>query len=92
MRKPCATPVVGSNRGGIPEVLAETGRLIDPENTAQYSDALTTLLSDSGTRACLGRAAVERSRTMFDWRVIAKTWAAYLQQVIGDSWRDTECA
>jgi glycosyltransferase involved in cell wall biosynthesis len=88
----CATPVVGSNRGGIPEVLADTGRLIDPENTAQYSDALTTLLSDSGTRACLGRAAVERSRTMFDWRVIAKTWAAYLQEVIGDSWRDTECA
>jgi glycosyltransferase involved in cell wall biosynthesis len=81
----CATPVVGSSRGGIPEVLADTGRLIDPENTAQYSEALTTLLSDPEERARLGRAALERSRTMFDWRVIAKTWAAYLQEVTRES-------
>ena len=88
----CATPVVGSNRGGIPEVLADTGRLIDPENKAQYSEALAALLSDSEERVRLGRAALERSRTMFDWRVIAKTWAVYLQKVTGYRWRGSDCA
>ncbi len=80
----CATPVVGSNRGGIPEVLGETGRLIDPEDIAQYADALSALLSDSAERERLGCAALERSRQMFDWSVIAKAWAEYLHNVTGE--------
>jgi|SRR5579863_160298 len=77
----CATPVVGSRRGGIPEVVGDTGRLIDPEDIAQYADALTELLSDSEGRWRMGRAAMERARTLFDWNVIARTWKAYLEEV-----------
>lgn len=88
----CATPVVGSNRGGIPEVLGDTGCLIDPENTAQYAQALTDLLSDSGDRGRLGCAALERSRKMFDWSVIADAWAAYVCDLAGGSSRTTQCA
>jgi len=77
----CATPVVGSNRGGIPEVLGETGRLVNPEDTSQYAEVLTALLSDPAERARLGRAARERSRSMFDWSMIAETWAGYLERV-----------
>jgi len=88
----CATPVVGSSRGGIPEVLADAGRLIDPENTEQYSEALTALLSDSEERTRLGRAALERSRKVFDWSAIAKTWALYLQKLAGAGWRNIDCA
>jgi glycosyltransferase involved in cell wall biosynthesis len=80
----CATPVVGSDRGGIREVLGDTGRRIDPENTKQYAEALSGLLSDSAERVRLGRAALERSRMMFDWRVIADVWAAYLWKVAVD--------
>jgi glycosyltransferase involved in cell wall biosynthesis len=86
----CATPVVGSNRGGIPEVLADTGRLIDPEDTGRYSEALTALLSDPEERVRKGRAALERSRKMFDWGVIAETWAVYLQNTVGESSRNAE--
>ena len=32
----CATPVLGSKRGGIPEVLGDTGLLIDPEDIAGF--------------------------------------------------------
>ena len=88
----CATPVVGSDRGGIPEVLGDTGRLIDPEDVAQYAEALSAMLSDSAGRNHLGRAAFERSRKMFDWSVIAETWASYLKDVTGkDSW-PVKCA
>lgn len=79
----CATPVVGSNRGGIPEVLADTGRLVDPENEAEYASTLSALLSDASERARLGRATYDRCRTMFDWRVIADVFMALLDDLIG---------
>ena len=88
----CATPVVGSNRGGIPDVLGDTGRLIDPEDVAQYAEALSELLSDSEERLRLGRAALERCRKTFDWNVIAKTWRDYLLQVTGARMHAVECA
>lgn len=87
----CATPVVGSNRGGIPEVLGETGRLIDPENVAQYAEAISGLLSDSVERHRLGRAALERSRT-FDWEFIAETWMSRLQRLVGEHCLASQCA
>jgi spore coat protein SA len=87
----CATPVVGSNRGGIPEVLGDTGRLIDPEDTTQYADALTELLSDSNERRRLSRATLDRCRKLFDWDVIAQTWISYLHKVTGDSSKPAEC-
>ena len=36
----CATPVVGSNRGGIPELLGDTWSLIHPVGYCKYAEAL----------------------------------------------------
>jgi len=77
----CATPVVGSNRGGIPEVLGNTGCLIDPENTDDFADALCRLLSQDDLRAELGRLAYRRCHEMFDWDVIARHWADMLEGI-----------
>jgi spore coat protein SA len=78
----CATPVVGAKRGGIPEVLGSTGRLIDPENIENFAAALSRLLASPRECEQLGNAAYERSRQMFDWRLIAARWAALLQQMV----------
>ena len=78
----CATPVVGSNRGGIPEVLGDTGIVIDPENIAQYADALCTLLAQPELCSKLGRLTRERCLHMFDWSVIAKQWIGFLQALV----------
>jgi spore coat protein SA len=74
----CATPVVGSNRGGIPEVLGDTGLLIDPEDIEGFADAMCTLLGNPEYTAKLGRAAHLRCREMFDWQVVANNWNALL--------------
>jgi spore coat protein SA len=79
----CATPVVGSNRGGIPEVLGDAGILINPEDELQYSSALSKLLEDSEYRASLGQAAYQRCREMFDWDIIARHWASILEESRG---------
>jgi spore coat protein SA len=75
----CATPVIGSRRGGIPEVLGDTGVLIDPEDIEGFADKLGTLLDNREYRARLGRAAHQRCREMFDWEVVAERWNSLLQ-------------
>ena len=78
----CAAPVIGSRRGGIPEVLGETGVLIDPEDVAGFAEAMCMLLSNPDYSAKLGRAAHQRSRVMFDWAVVAQRWHSLLQSSV----------
>lgn len=78
----CATPVVGSNRGGIPEVLGDTGRLVDPEDIENFAATLSALLAQPDERAQLGTAADKRCRKMFDWRLIAENWADLLEDTV----------
>jgi spore coat protein SA len=73
------TPVVGSNRGGIPEVLGDTGILVNPEDANEFSGAVSNLLDNPEYRASLASAAFQRCRALFDWDVIAPRWAAILK-------------
>jgi spore coat protein SA len=75
----CGTPVVGSNRGGIPEVLGPDGIVVNPEQTTDFANALAQLLDDPALRTNLSADSVARSRQIFDWSVIAQTWLQTLQ-------------
>ena len=79
----CGTPVIGSNRGGIPEVLGEAGILVNPEEVEAFAGALSSLLENADYRTSLGRAAYLRGREMFDWEIIAKHWASLLEEAGG---------
>jgi spore coat protein SA len=70
----CATTVVGSDRAGIPEVVGDTGRLVDPENADQFASTISGLLAKPQDRRRLGQAGYERCRRMFDWRITAENW------------------
>jgi spore coat protein SA len=80
----CGTPVVGSNRGGIPEVLGDAGIMVNPEDTEGFAAALSSLLERPDYRASLGRAAYLRCRELFDWDIIARHWASILEAVRAD--------
>lgn len=77
----CATPVVGTNRGGVPEVVGEGGVTVNPEDTDQFAATLNRLLANRAERARMGALGLERSRTVFDWRVIAERWRELLNSV-----------
>jgi len=77
----CATCIVGANRGGIPEVIGNAGRLVDPENAKEFAATISELLTNPQHRRQLGQAGYERCRKLFDWRVIAENWMALLGQV-----------
>jgi len=80
----CATPVVGADRGGIPEVLGTAGTLVDPENIELFAASLSSLLSHPAERAQLGRAALKRCKALFDWSVISSQWASLLAEIAKD--------
>jgi spore coat protein SA len=81
----CGTPVVGSNRGGIPEVLGNAGIVVNPEDAEEFAAALSSLLEGADYRAFLGSAARLRCREIFDWEIIAQHWASLLEEGSGES-------
>lgn len=78
------TPVVCSNRGGLPEVVGDAGILVDPGDPAAILTAVERVLGDDGFRKDLVAAGLDRAR-MFTWeRAAAETYQVY-RDVTGSS-------
>jgi glycosyltransferase involved in cell wall biosynthesis len=65
-------PVVASNRGSLPEVVATGGILVDPLEASALADALETLVADDAAAAAWGSAGLARAR-QFSWTAAAST-------------------
>ena len=77
----CATPLVVTRAGAIPEVVGPDGLAADivaPGDAAELTTALAALLDDPDRRARLGAAGRRRTQELFSWKAVAaKTVAAY---------------
>jgi starch synthase len=80
----CATPVVASAVGGIPEVVDDgfTGLLVPPSDPKALADAVNRLLDDPGLAAEMGRAGRRRATAEFSWQAIAEQTVALYEAVI----------
>ncbi len=80
----CATPVVASAVGGIPEVVDDgvTGFLVPPSEPKALADAVNRLLDDPGLAAEMGRAGRRRAAAEFSWQAIARQTVALYESVI----------
>lgn len=59
-------PVIGSDRSSIPEVVGDSGLLVDPHDTAAIADAMERILQDETLRADLAARGKTRARS-FTW-------------------------
>lgn len=64
-------PVVASNRSSIPEVVGDSGILVDPENIDEVADAVLSLLDNQALHRRLSEKAWQRARE-FSWRNTAE--------------------
>ncbi|PID92050.1 MAG: glycosyl transferase group 1 protein [Bacteroidetes bacterium] len=67
-----ARGIVGSRRGGMPELLGDTGILIDPKSPSAISRAVQKLISDPARRISYGEAARERLLRACNPEIVAK--------------------
>lgn len=77
-------PIASSDRGPMPEVLAETAVYFDPEDSESIAGAIESLINDGGLREALAAAAKYRSQT-FQWRHCATATLEFIRRVIDGS-------
>jgi len=83
----CATPLVVSRAGAIPEVVGEDGECalqVTPGDVGELTAALTRLLDDAELRDRLGRAGRQRIIDKFSWRAVAEATSRAYTEVIND--------
>lgn len=76
----CGTPVIGSDRGSIPEILGEGGLLFDPLRTETLLLALQQVLGDESLAQEMKRKGLARSK-LFTWEAVALHTLAIFAQV-----------
>ena len=78
-------PVIGSNVGGIPEVVGsgDCGLLTPPGDVKRLQDALEQLVTDPLRRRALGAAGRARAERLYSWNRVT----AALEQVYEDTLR-----
>ncbi len=90
----CATPLVVSRAGAIPEVVGPDGLcadLVRPGDVAELVVAVGALLDDPERRARYGAAGRKRVEELFSWRAVAAaTAAAYDEAIAGSRLRSTD--
>lgn len=79
----CGTPIVGSSRGSIPEVVGDAGLVADLETPGAFGAALRTMLEDEGMRQQLAIAAEARAK-QFSWRRAARETLNVYEDVISE--------
>jgi len=83
----CATPLIVSRAGAIPEVVGADGLcadLVTPGDVGELKTALADMLDDPERRARMGAAGRQRVEEMFSWRAVAVKVAAAYESVIAD--------
>jgi glycosyltransferase involved in cell wall biosynthesis len=73
----CGTPVIYGNNSSMPEIVADAGLPVDPEDPLDMARQMRRLLSDHDLATTLGKRAIDRAGC-FSWeRTAARTLDLY---------------
>jgi glycosyltransferase involved in cell wall biosynthesis len=80
----CATPVVGSDTGGIRYSVSdgETGFLVPPRDPDALAAKLAVLAHDPSLADRMGRAGARRANRLFTWQTVGEQLAAVFEVLI----------
>ena len=78
----CGVPVIASNSGEIPYVVADAGILRPEREPEQWTAALDRLLGDDAARGVLVQAGLARAHEQFAWPVVARKHLAFFEELL----------
>jgi glycosyltransferase involved in cell wall biosynthesis len=78
----CATPVVATTGGALPEVAGDTAMLVPPGDAEALATAISTALDNPDLRARLGAAGRARVLERFTWQAAAAQTAQVYRRAI----------
>jgi glycosyltransferase involved in cell wall biosynthesis len=79
----CGTPVISANCTSLPEVVGNSGILVDPEDKDALCDAMSTLLDDQAARESFRLSGLDRARS-FSWERCAADHTALYNKAAGN--------
>ena len=81
----CEVPVVGSDAGGLPEVVkhAETGFLLPVGDIDGMAARSIEILKDEEHRRCLGQAGRRRAAALFGSDRVVTQYERFYERVLG---------
>ncbi|MFS8630213.1 MAG: glycosyltransferase [Bacillales bacterium] len=83
----CEVPSIGTNIGGIPEVIVhgETGYLVELGDVKRAAEYAVQLLTDEEKLASFRKAAYERAANVFHSRYIVKQYTDLYQRLLSEN-------
>lgn len=76
----CGTPVLTSNVSSLPEVVGETGILVDPESVDSIAEGMKTLIDDDELCTKLGEEGIRRAAE-FTWDKVVEKMKLLLEKM-----------
>jgi glycosyltransferase involved in cell wall biosynthesis len=80
----CGIPVIASNRSSIPEIIGDSGIVIDPDNIHELKDAMLNLLNNDELKKRLIDKGIKRA-SMFSWEKTAYNTLDLYKSVINEN-------
>ncbi|WP_439101723.1 glycosyltransferase family 4 protein [Congregibacter sp.] len=81
----CGVPVVSTDGGALPEIVADAGVIVPSANAEALAGAIAALLEDPAQRERLAHAGRERILDTFSWSVCGEQMVRYYRGVIADA-------
>jgi glycosyltransferase involved in cell wall biosynthesis len=78
----CGVPVLGSDCGEIPHVIADVGVVVAEGDEPGWTTELSNLLESPGRRAELGARGLARATTVYAWPVIARLYLDFFAEIL----------
>ena len=77
----CGVPVVASDSGEIPHVVGGAGEIVGEKDVAGWAAALSELIDDPARRRELSGSGLERARSVYGWRVVARQYLEFFGEL-----------
>jgi len=78
----CGVPVIASDSGEIPYVVADAGLIVAERDAAAWARALERLFADASLRDDLSTRGRRRAVSLYDWSVVARQHSAFFLELI----------